>query len=231
VQAAEIGLIGVEIRWSEPFAGNAAAGDRLEISGWRVDVDDFLVEQAGAEFGIPEVAERFFAGGEKGFIELAEEQRGLGVLDFEQGAAAGALGEEDLRDIVKRVNAGDLMDFLADEVNGFGIGDERDADAGGGSNFLALRRAVAAILEIAISAAALIGWATSAAALVATAIAIAETLLAVIAAGWTIVLSGIGSGRAGGLVRASRPGWAEGKLGQKATQGVGIGIAHSRKFS
>ena len=52
---------------------------------------------------------------------LAADQRGVGFGRFKNRAAAGFLGKQDLRDIKQRIDARDLMDFLADEVDGLGI--------------------------------------------------------------------------------------------------------------
>ena len=79
VQAAQVDLIGMEIRRAEPLAGDAAAGDRLEVSGRRIDLDGFLLDELIAQFGLPKMADGFLAGEENGLIELAAEQRRRGA--------------------------------------------------------------------------------------------------------------------------------------------------------
>ena len=75
-------------------------------------------------------------------------RRVIGV-DFEAGAAATAFREEDVGDIEQGINAGDLVDFLADEVDRLGIRLEDDADSGCGEDFLAGRWGVAAVAVVA----------------------------------------------------------------------------------
>src|SRR5688572_9800685 len=141
----------MEIRRSEPFSGNSAAGDGLEVSARRIDFDRFFLEELLAGFGLPEMTESFLTGEEKGFVELAGEKRRLGFLDFEEGPATTAFGEENLGDVEERIDAGDLMDFLADEVDGLGIRQQSHAHDGSGSDVLALGRSAAAILATAVT--------------------------------------------------------------------------------
>ena len=45
MQAAEIGLVGMEIHRAEPFAGETAAGDRLKIPCRWIHLDGFLLDE------------------------------------------------------------------------------------------------------------------------------------------------------------------------------------------
>jgi len=157
------------------------------------------------------MAQRFLFGEEKGLIELALIEWRPGFLDFNERATAGTLGEENLRDIEQRINAGDLMNFLADEMNGLVVRYDGDSDSLCRCDVLTLRRAATAILEVAVSTAAATlertasFTATFAVVTAIPVIAASATLLAVITARWTIVLSCIGLWGALRLVRASCP--------------------------
>ena len=99
MQAAQVGLIGMEIDRAEPLAGDAATGDCLEISGRGIDLDGFFFDQLIAQLGVPEMADGFLAGEENGVLQLAADERGVGFGRFENRTAAGFLGEQDLGDI------------------------------------------------------------------------------------------------------------------------------------
>ena len=149
MQAAQVHLIGVEIRRAEPHAGESAFGDRLEVSARRIDLDDLLLDEFLLQVGLPEVAHRLVAGQKQRVVEFSAEQGRGGFRSLEDGAAARALGQQDLGDVVKRIDAGHLMDFLADEVHGLGVGHQRDAHAVGGRGLFVARRSRAAVLELA----------------------------------------------------------------------------------
>ena len=149
VDAAEVWLVGVEIGRAEPFAGHATFGDRLEIPRRRIHLDGFLLDELRAPIGGPKVAHRLIAGEEERVVLCAVDERRVIGVDFEAGAAATAFREEDVGDIEQGINAGDLVDFLADEVDRLGIRLEDDADSGCGEDFLAGRWGVAAVAVVA----------------------------------------------------------------------------------
>ena len=102
----------------------------MEISARRIDLDGFLLDELTPQFRLPEVAGGFVPVEEKRVIEFASQQRCGRWCGFEEGTAATTLGKQDLGDIEERINTRDLVDFLADEVHGFRIGNERDSHAG-----------------------------------------------------------------------------------------------------
>jgi hypothetical protein len=71
---------------------------------------------------------------------------------FENGTAAGFLGEQDLCDIEEWIDPRDLMDFLADEMDGLGIWRDGGSDTFCRWRFFLARRSIAAILEVATAA-------------------------------------------------------------------------------
>ena len=152
VQAAQIGLIGVEIDGAQPLAGDAAAGDGLEISRRRLDLDGLLLDQFIPQFRVPKVADCFLVGEEKRLFQLAADEWGVGLGGFVNRPAAGFFREEDLGDIEERIDAGDLMDFLADEVDGLWIGRDGHAHAFFGTYFFDPGWGVAAVSVIAAAA-------------------------------------------------------------------------------
>ncbi len=116
----------MEIHRAKPVAGDSTAGDRLEISCWRIDLDGFLLDELIARFGIPKVPVGLLTGEENRILELAADQRCVRFRSFENRAAAGLFREEDFRDVEHRINPGDLMDLLADQVNGVRIRTDGD---------------------------------------------------------------------------------------------------------
>lgn len=80
------------------------------------------------------MANRFLARDKQRAVDLAVEKWRACFIDFENRAAATAFGDDDFCDIEERVNACDLMHFLADESYCFGVGNDRDPYAGGGSD-------------------------------------------------------------------------------------------------
>lgn len=85
----------------------------------------------------------FLAFDEQRAVDLAMNECWLAFIDFEVCAAAAAFGDDDLCHIVERINAGDLLDFLADEADRFLIGDDQDLHAGGGGDARLLARVIA----------------------------------------------------------------------------------------
>jgi hypothetical protein len=106
------------------------------------------------------VADRFLASEEKGFLQLAADKRGVGLGGFENRPTAGFFREQDLGDIEERIDPGDLMNFLADEMNGLRIGGDGHADPFFRACFFDPGRGVAAVSLI---AAAGLEWAALAA--------------------------------------------------------------------
>ena len=76
----------------------------------------------------------FLARDKKRVVDLPVEKWRACFFGLDDRTAAAAFGDDDLRDIEERVNARDLMHFLADESHRFGIGDDRDLYADGGSD-------------------------------------------------------------------------------------------------
>jgi hypothetical protein len=111
----------------------------LEIAGWRINLDGFLFDEFVFQVRVPEVAGCFLAGEEDGFFQFADDQWGVWCGSLEDGAAARFFCEEDLCDIEERIDASDLMDFLADEVDGLLVRSDGDADAFCGCGFLDAR--------------------------------------------------------------------------------------------
>ena len=181
VDAADFRLVGVEIRWPEPFAGDAAAGDGLEVALGRIDLDGGFLDEAVAPRGFEEVAEGFLLGEENGFLQLATVEGILFPGDFENGAAARALGEDDLRDIEERIDAGDVLDFLGDELDRGFLGDEFHGDAFGRCDLLALEVRAAAASPIGITASAASASALGATAVIAPAAVVAVATAASVA--------------------------------------------------
>jgi hypothetical protein len=136
---------------------------------------------------------------------------------LEDGTAAGFIREENFRDIEEWIDASDLVDFLADEMDGLLVWRDGDAHAFCWGDFFVARWCVAPILEV--SAALLCGAAWSA-------IAIARGSIAswpvIVTTGWAVFATGrIGLRFRFRLVAGTaRPCWAEGEAGQKATQWI-----------
>jgi hypothetical protein len=194
---------------------------------------------------MPEVAERFLAGEEHGFIDLSAQQGRVRGVSFENRATPAAFGEQDFGDVVKRIDAGYLVDFLADQMDGLWIGDESDAHSFGGWRLLITGRLIGTpgefptpILErsaATITFAATITRAAAialAAAITLAAIAVAEAPPAIIgsaliATGRTFVGLGIGLGRMVLLVASGAcPCRAEREAGQKFAHWVVFRMAH-----
>jgi hypothetical protein len=223
MEAAQVDLVGMEVRRAEPFTGEAALGNQLEISSRGIDLDGFLLNELGLQFGLPKVAHGFLAGEKNRFVEFAAEERRVGFRGFEYGAAACALGEKDLGDIEERVNPRNLVDFLADEMHGVCVRRESDADTIGRRGFLVARRAAAAVIELATTAferwAATIVVPGSAAALIAAALIAPRLALAgsAVRLGRTFLLAAAGG---------ARPCGTKGKTGQQTAEGIVFGFAH-----
>ncbi len=98
------------------------------------------------------MGERFLLGEIERFLDFAAVERLFLIGDFEGGAAAGALGEDDLRDIEKRVDTCDLMDFLADELDRLFLRDEGDVDSFGRLDFLAAEVIATATVAVEVPA-------------------------------------------------------------------------------
>ena len=77
VDAADFGLVGVVVRWSEPFAGDSAFGDGLEISFRRIDLDGGFLDELIPPIGFEEKLESFFFGEEDGLFDFAAVEGGL----------------------------------------------------------------------------------------------------------------------------------------------------------
>lgn len=151
-------------------------------------------------------------------------ERGAFGIDFELGTAAAALGEEDVGDVVERIDACDLMDFLHDEVNGLGVGKEDDVDAGSWENFFARRRAIAAVAIVAAfegRAAIAVAWGAVVAVPLATVVAALGFFTCVISAGLACGLFGCGLG----------PSRTEGKTGHQTAQWIILWVAHGGDLS
>ena len=61
MQATQVHLIGMKIRWPQPFAGNPTFGDELKISARWIDLDGFLLDELVFKIGLPQVADGLFA--------------------------------------------------------------------------------------------------------------------------------------------------------------------------
>jgi hypothetical protein len=147
----------------------------------------------------------------------------VGLGCFENGTQARFFSEKDFGDVEQRIDAGDLVDFLADELDGLLVGDDGDAHADGWRSFLLNRWAAAAIFEFAATVLKRTAFST---------LAIARTCrtsgAAVVAARWAIIATGKGFGFALSLVAVGTcPGGSEGKTGQEAVQWVVFRIAHA----
>lgn len=132
------------------------------------------------------MAHGFLAVEEERFFELAVDEWGVGFVGLEDGAAARFLREDDFRDVEKCVDAGDLVDFFADEVDGFWIRDDADADAFFGADFFLVGAFWAAVVAVSAASglegtafAAIAGWAAGA--------ACAAVTVTVVTAGWAFV--------------------------------------------
>ena len=177
------------------------------------------------------MAEGFLLGKEDGVIKFAAEEGFVFLGDLEERAATGALGEDDFRDVEEWIDAGDLLDLLADELDRGLVGDDGDGDAfGGRDEFLAadLRAAATAFLEI--SAVSSVPLASAFSSFMAfpsfTASAVFAPSLA--AALWVLALGGLVGVLGGWLGFGARPRGAEREFGQKAVEGIGWIIAHVR---
>ena len=135
VDAANFRLVSVIVRRSKPFAGDAAFGDRLEISFRWIDLDGGFFDELVPPIGFEKKLKGFFFGEEDRLFEFAAVEGRLFFGNFEMGAAAGALGEDNFCDIEERVNAGDVMDFFADKLDRGFVRNEGDVDAFCGSDF------------------------------------------------------------------------------------------------
>ena len=102
------------------------------------------------------MADGFLAGQKQGFVQLAAEQRRVARFDLKHRAASAAFGEEDARNIEKRINPCHLVDFAANQVDRLGVGIQGDADTLSRAGFLGWWRAGAAIGEVVAAA---LGWA------------------------------------------------------------------------
>ena len=71
MDAAEIGLVGVEVGRAKQFARESAACDGLEIAAWWIDLDGFLFDKLLAQIGVPEMTNRFLACDKKRAVDLA----------------------------------------------------------------------------------------------------------------------------------------------------------------
>ena len=147
VEAAEIGLIGVVVGRAEPNARKATAGHRLIAAGGRIDLDRLFFEHLLGQVRLPQMADGFFLGEKQRAIELAMKERRAGGGHFKQRPAPAALGEQNFRNIKERVNAGDLADFLADQMDCLAIGMQSHPHAGRRENLLRWGRGVAAVLK------------------------------------------------------------------------------------
>lgn len=134
------------------------------------------------------------------------------------GAAAGALGEDNFRDIKKWINASDVMDFFADKLDGGFVWNEGDVDAFCWGDFFALRfGAWAGFFKAAVAT-------TTALAAVIASVALARIALVAVVAAATVVAATWSKiaflGFAKFLFRVSgfgaRPCWTECKLVEKA---------------
>ena len=74
VDAAEIGLIGVEVGWAKQFARESAAGDGLEIAAWWIDLDGFFFDKLLTQIGVPKMAHRFLARDKQRAVDFAVEE-------------------------------------------------------------------------------------------------------------------------------------------------------------
>ena len=96
------------------------------------------------------MAEGFLAGKENGLLELAADERGVGLGGFENRPQAGFLREQNLGHVEKRIDPRDLMDFFSDEMHGLRVRGDAYAHAIGGRGFLLLLgRAAAAVVVVA----------------------------------------------------------------------------------
>ncbi len=185
MEAAEVCLVVVVIRRAEPLAGEAALGDGLEISLRGIDFVGGFLDEAGAPIGGEQVGEGFFFGEVEGFLDLATVEGILFLGNLKGGAAAGALGEDDLCDIEEWIDAGDLVDFLADELDGVFLRGEGDGDALGGGDLLAAEVISAACVAVEVAAVSSALAAIASAVIAATASASAFAgIAAVVPAAW-----------------------------------------------
>ena len=248
MHAADLGLVAVVVRRAEEFAGYAAAGDGLEIPFRRIGFDGGFRNETVFPRRFQQVAQGFFLGEENRFIDLAAEEGFVFFGDLENRAATGALGEDDFRDVEERIDAGDLVDLLANELDGGFFRDDGDVDSFGRRNeFLAagFRGAATSFLEIAavssvalstvIAAVSSFALSTVIAAVssfaAVTPVAAATCVAPVIAAALRVVALGgfVGVFLGGWLRLRARPRGAEGEFSQKAIEWVGRIFAHVRR--
>ena len=178
------------------------------------------------------MAEGFLLGEEDGVIKFAAEEGFVFLGDLEERAATGALGEDDFRDVEEWIDAGDLLDLLADEFDRGLVGDDGYGDAfGGRDEFLAadLRAAATAFLEI--SAVSSVALASAFSSFMAFSSFSASAVFApgLAAALWVLALGGLVGLLGGWLGFGARPRGAEREFGQKAVEGIGRVIAHVRR--
>ena len=240
VDAADLRLVAVVVRRAEELAGDAAAGDGLEIPFRWIGLDGGFRDEAVFPRGIEKVAQRLLLGEEDGLVELAAVEGFVFLGDLDDRAATDALGEDDLRDVEQRVDAGDLLDLLADELDGGLFRDDGDGDAfGGRDEFLTADLRAAASLEVAaittFAAATVVAPVVALAAAVSasatvSAFAAAVVFAPVIAAALRVLALGGFVGVLGGwLGFRTRPRGAEREFGQKAIKGIGRVFAHGGK--
>jgi hypothetical protein len=147
----------------------------LEIAGGWFHLDGFLFDEFVSQIRVPEMTDGFIASEKDGFFELAENERGVRLGGFEDGAHARFFSEQDLGDVEERIDAGDLLDFFDDEANGLNIWSDGDAHAGSRWGLFVRCRGAPAIFKWAATA---LGWATVS--------VISGAAVAIIAAGWAV---------------------------------------------
>jgi len=148
VDAADFCLVCVVVRRAERFSGDAAFGDGLKISFRGFDFDGAFFDESVTPIGLKKVLEGFLFGEVDCVFKFAAEEGFFFLRDLKNRVAAVALGEDDLRDIEEWVDAGDLMDFFADELDRLLLRDKGHGDTFGGSDFLALKLRASAFVEI-----------------------------------------------------------------------------------
>lgn len=224
VDAADVRLVGVEVGWAEPFAGDATFGDGLETAFWRIHFDGGFLDEACAPVCLEDVLDGFFFCQEEGFLNLAAVEFRLLFRNLKNGEAAGALGQDDLGDIKEWIDAGYLVDFLTDGLDGGFIGQEGDVDA-------FCRGDLLAGLEVAVAVVTVGATTVASASLLATVVAtiIATELVAATFAGLVFAFPGLL-----GIVFlrfgfSTCPGGAEGEIGQKSFEWILGFVAHGMK--